>query len=244
MKVISEKAYDGFIFQRFSLNDTFSTSANNKGLIICYALATCPKVRMVSLELEADFEEIGVPTAWYRKHTNESFTVAYKTIHDFLDVYDHDDFGEWDLTVVYQNIEISICGRRAETEIGLSYPKEIKLNLLPLLYEVETSTFGYNDYDPAVLDLLKRDYKMSEKRAVLTVQKLLSHKDIYDEFVEAATSGKPASGPSAIKVEGFTAEELHSKYPLSILGAYNFLIYLRESPEAALEDLKKGLPKK
>lgn len=244
MKVISEKAYDGFIFQRFSLNDTFSTSANNKGLIICYSLATCPKVKMVSLELEADFEEIGVPTAWYRKHTNETFTAVYKTIRDFLDVYDHDDFGIWDLTVIYQNIEISISGRRTETEIGLSYSDEKKINLLPLLYEVETSTFGYNDYDKTIIDLLKNEYRMSEKRAVLTVQKLLSHKDIYDEFVEAATSGKPASGSSAIKVEGFTAEELHSKYPLSLLGAYNFLIYLRESPKTALEDLKKGLPKK
>ena len=244
MILVSKETIDGFVFQRFSLNNLFSTSANNKGLIICYALATCPKVKMVSLELEADFEEIGVPTAWHNWHNNETFTVAYKTIHDFLDVYDHDDFGIWDLTVIYQNIEISISGRRTETEIGLSYSDEKKINLLPLLYEVETSTFGYNDYDKTIIDLLKNEYRMSEKRAVLTVQKLLSHKDIYDEFVMTATSGEYADRSSAIKAEGFTAEALNTEYPLSLLGAYNFLIYLRESPEAALEELKKGLPKK
>ena len=92
--------------------------------------------------------------------------------------------------------------------------------------------------------MLKTDFKMSEKRAVLAVQKLLSHKDIYDEFVLVATSGKYAKESSAVSVEGYTAEMLNSNYPLSVLGAYNYLIYLREAPKEALEDLKKGLPRK
>lgn len=48
--------------------------------------------------------------------------------------------------------------------------------------------------------------------------------------------------PNPIKVEGFTAQHLATNYPLSALGAYNYLIYLREMPEKALADLKAGLP--
>lgn len=48
--------------------------------------------------------------------------------------------------------------------------------------------------------------------------------------------------PNPIKAEGFTAQHLATNYPLSALGAYNYLIYLREMPEKALADLKAGLP--
>jgi hypothetical protein len=51
-----------------------------------------------------------------------------------------------------------------------------------------------------------------------------------------------ASNP--IKVEGFTACQLATNYPLSPLGAYNYLIYLREMPVQALADLEAGLPRK
>ena len=45
-----------------------------------------------------------------------------------------------------------------------------------------------------------------------------------------------------IKDEEFTAQNLATNYPLSALGSYNYLIYLREIPEKALADLKAGLP--
>ena len=47
-----------------------------------------------------------------------------------------------------------------------------------------------------------------------------------------------------IKDEGFTAQNLATNYPLSALGSYNYLIYLREMPGKALADLKTGLPTK
>lgn len=50
--------------------------------------------------------------------------------------------------------------------------------------------------------------------------------------------------PNPIKVEGFTAQHLATNYPLSALGSYNYLIYLREMPGKALADLKAGLPTK
>lgn len=85
---------------------------------------------------------------------------------------------------------------------------------------------------------------MTDKRAVLAIQKLQVYKEIYDEFVLAITTGKYANKLNAITVEGYTAEKLNTDFPLSLLGAYNYLIYLRESPKEALEDLRKGLPRK
>ena len=95
-----------------------------------------------------------------------------------------------------------------------------------------------------LLNILKDDYQMTEKRAVLTIQKLQVHPDIYEEFKEVAMFGRVAFGEPVISVEGFTAQQLHLNYPLSVLGAYNYLIYLRERPVEAKEDLRKGLPRK
>lgn len=96
-------------------------------------------------------------------------------------------------------------------------------------------------------DLVKafmNTFGMTEKRAVMAIQKLQTHEDIFDEFVSVVFSEQRVENSNAIKVEGFTAEKLNSDYPLSLLGAYNYLIYLRESPKEALEDLRKGLPRK
>ena len=41
---------------------------------------------------------------------------------------------------------------------------------------------------------------------------------------------------------GYYASKLVEDFPLSPLGAYNYLIYLREDPQNAIADLKAGLP--
>ena len=244
MKIVSKNIGHLSNIERYDLHDVFSQSATSCGLTICYAIAICKNSKLTSLDLKAKHEEIGVAEKWHKKYSQESFATSFRRVEDFLDIYDNDDFGRWTLNIVYQNIEVVISGERDKTEIGVSYPKERKLNLLPLLSEVESSTFEFNDYDKRVLSILKTEFRMSEKRSVLSIQKLLTHKDIYDEFVLVALSGKYAKESSAVSVEGYTAESLNSNYPLSLLGAYNYLIYLRESPKEALEDLKKGLPRK
>lgn len=244
MKIVSKSIGHLYHIERYDLLDAFFPSATSCGLTICYAISICKSLKLTSLDLKARYEEIGVAENWHKKYTPESFYASFHGIKEFLDIYDKDDFGRWTISIVYQNIEVIISGERDKTEIGVSYPKERKLNLLPLLSDIELSTYTFNNYDKQVLSMLKTDYRLSEKRAVLAVQKLLTHKDIYDEFILVAKSGKYAKESSAVSAEGYTAEMLNANYPLSVLGAYNYLIYLRESPKAALEDLKKGLPRK
>ena len=46
------------------------------------------------------------------------------------------------------------------------------------------------------------------------------------------------------RVEGYSAQDIFEKTYLTEIGAYNYLIYLKEDPEQALKDLKDGLPRK
>lgn len=244
MKIVSKSVGNFSNIERYDLDDIFFQSATNCGLIICYATTACKNLTLVSVELRAKYEEIGVIEKWHDEYSYESFSTVFHGLKEFLHVYDNDDFGRWTLSVMYQNIEVRMNGKRGKTEIGVSYPKEKKLNLLPLLSEIESITYEFNDYDKRILSTLKNDFRMSEKRAVLAIQKLLKYKDIYDEFVLVTMSGKYVEESLAVSVEGYTAESLNSNYPLSLIGAYNYLIYLRESPREALEDLRKGLPRK
>ena len=70
---------------------------------------------------------------------------------------------------------------------------------------------------------------------------LKKHPDIEAEFAFYIKNGWVHNG---ICVSGYTAKLLNEKYPLSPLGAFNYLIYLRENPEEAIANLKKGLPRK
>ena len=51
---------------------------------------------------------------------------------------------------------------------------------------------------------------------------------------------------NSISIEGYTAKKLHDEVEdkLSIIGIYNYLIYLKESPKEALHYLALGLPRK
>ena len=85
---------------------------------------------------------------------------------------------------------------------------------------------------------------MKEKMANKALLKLTLHNkgDLYFEFSEFVETEQFVR--NGIKVEGYTAEDLYNTGKLSVLGAYNFLIYLREDPKNALADLKVGLPRK
>lgn len=244
MRVISKNAGHLSNIEHYDLCDTFSDSGTSKGLIICYIISTCKNASLVSLELRARHEEIGVAKKWHKKYTATSFDSTFEAMNSFINAYSIDDFGRWTATIIYQNVEVIISGEKEKTEIGVSYPKDRKLNLLPLLSGIETTSYEFNRYDKKVLNIVKSEFRMTDKRAVLAIQKLQVYREIYDEFVLAITTGKYANKLNAITVEGYTAEKLNTDFPLSLLGAYNYLIYLRESPKEALEDLRKGLSRK
>lgn len=95
--------------------------------------------------------------------------------------------------------------------------------------------------DSFLADYMFYECNMSEKRINANIDKLNRHVDIKFELYETLIYEKfPVAG--AITVCGYTAESLKKSTHLSILGSYNFLIYILEDEKNALEDLSKGLP--
>lgn len=244
MKIISKNI--GYLsnIERYDLCDVFSNSERIKGLIICYALATCKDSKFISLDLRAKHEEIGVVEEWQKKYTANSFESIFASITKFTDTFDTSDFGLWTITILYQKTEITISGEKEKTEIGISYSKEKEVNLFPLLYAVEEKSYEYHTFNEQIVKCVMDKFELKLKAAIKALLKLSRYTDIYNEFVDVISCGKWMDTRMAVSVEGFTAEQLNSSYPLSLLGAYNYLIFLRESPKEALESLKKGLPRK
>lgn len=98
-------------------------------------------------------------------------------------------------------------------------------------------------YKIGITEYILHHMKLSQTRAEKSYEKIARHADIRKEFYLYIMDDEVFT-PNPIKVEGFTAQHLVTNYPLSVLGAYNYLIYLREMPEKALADLKAGLPTK
>lgn len=92
---------------------------------------------------------------------------------------------------------------------------------------------------------IMQKYGYSEKHAKTMVNQMAPHHDIFEEFFHYALTGEfqKEDGTQTV-VCGYTAEKLNSDYNLSPLGAYNYLVYLKEEPQRALKDLKDGLPRK
>ncbi len=111
-----------------------------------------------------------------------------------------------------------------------AYKKKVKWSI-----EYFIDSF-FNDY-------LFYEKKMSEKRITANLEKLNRHEDIKYELYETLIyESFPRTG--AISVCGYTAKNLMETTHLTVLGCYNYLIYLREDEKNALDDLKKGLPVK
>ena len=82
--------------------------------------------------------------------------------------------------------------------------------------------------------------KFTVKMANENIEKFQRHSDIMEEFANWIINR--AFVNETISVEGYTAEYLYTSTFLTVLGSYNYLIYLREEPCEALKYLTEGFP--
>ena len=107
-----------------------------------------------------------------------------------------------------------------------------------------TSYAEFKEFNSTLIKKMMRQFVMSKKQAVNALMGLSKYEDLFNEFV-AGMNGEQFRFPDTlISVEGFTAKQLNEEYPLSVIGAYNYLKYLREDKAHALKDLKNGLPRR
>ena len=99
-----------------------------------------------------------------------------------------------------------------------------------------------NSKEEMLCRYIQQKYGYSEKRSRAMVDQMLPYNDIFEEFFNYACVGKFfKKDKSQTEICGYTAEVLNKDFNLSPLGAYNFLVYLKEEPKRAIADLKAGL---
>lgn len=109
----------------------------------------------------------------------------------------------------------------------------------------EPGTISGNNKDKIITYLINIA-KLTEKRALASYEKLNQHEDILNEFANCINEEQFNYCDNGIIVEGYSAKSLKEKVgnKLSDLGVYNYLIYLRENPDEAKQNLDAGLPVK
>ena len=109
----------------------------------------------------------------------------------------------------------------------------------------EPGTISGNNKDKIITYLINIA-KLTEKRALASYEKLNQHEDTLNEFANCINEEQFNYCDNGIIVEGYSAKSLKEKVgnKLSDLGVYNYLIYLRENPDEAKQNLDVGLPVK
>lgn len=243
MRIIkkTQKVYDSCV-EQFELNDMLLARSDfMPGSLIAYLLSSAHNVKLISFYFSEEAEIGGQRQVITSEGSN--FCKQFQTIESFMRNMASANISEWELRFLYQNQEIVATGRIWSTIVSISYSATSKTNLLPLLYYVEEKSYEYHTFDKQVVVYVMERFEPKAKAAIKALLKLSKYTDIYSEFTDVIKCGKWMSKHTAISVEGFTAEQLNSNYPLSLLGAYNYLIFLRETPNEALEALRKGLPR-
>lgn len=83
---------------------------------------------------------------------------------------------------------------------------------------------------------------VSSNRLDAKIKEFVRHVDIYEELINYILAGEQFDETMTLAVEGYTAKQLANETILTPLGAFGYLVYLREEPEEALAELRAKLP--
>ena len=91
-----------------------------------------------------------------------------------------------------------------------------------------------------VCDLLQKKYDISKSDTEDTWDYLMYDFHVLNEVKYLALNNKFVSEGDCYRVEGYSAQDIYEKTYLTEIGAYNYLIYLRQHPKQALKDLRES----
>ena len=95
-----------------------------------------------------------------------------------------------------------------------------------------------------ICEFLQKEYSLSSQQADDAWDYLKQDMRALFEFKYYVANGEFVPEKAAYKVQGYSAEQLYNTTYLEVLGAFNYLVYLKRKPKEALADLKAGLPRK
>ena len=95
-----------------------------------------------------------------------------------------------------------------------------------------------------ICQFIRENYSMSEQQANDAWEYLKKDMHALFEFKYYVAKGDFVPADDCYKVQGYSAEQLYTTTYLEVLGAFNYLVYLKTKPQEALDKLKKGLPRR
>lgn len=103
---------------------------------------------------------------------------------------------------------------------------------------------NFEEKEPIIIEHLKTKYSYSDAKAHKALDYLLQVKIIAFEYFYFIEKGEYVPDKYASVFSGYTAKRISTETDLTILGAFNYMVYLKQNPDEALSNLKKGLPKR
>lgn len=240
-RLIKKKVTERSMIADFSLN-IYRKSAF-PGMEICYLLFTSNQVSQpqLTVRMEGEIHNPGDVEIFSEQELREQFPDCDTLIRRFP----CQKIENWTLKLSCSGAATTIVGWSGEQAISLRHDKDLPPHhCLTLLEEVEERSYLRHPYPPEVVAGLRRGGRLLSD-AVTVCDKLAAQEDLFREFC-VGMQGEEFQFPEqgAVMAEGFTAKRLCESQALTPLAAYNYLLYLRESPQEALDKLKKGLRRK
>jgi len=233
-----------FFSEKYDLSGSYAGKQGIAiGVLLLYILVKTKDFQFAELTAEAE-RGIGEERNILHVPKRDEFHI-FSNIEVLSETFQQQKLVIWELKGIYQNVDVAITGRTYGTVLSVRTPLDSKINMIPLMSAAESATYDYYDYDDKMIARLKAKYHLNQKIAIQTIVGLQKHPDVWEEFLNGLQTTPflfPKEG--AVSVKGYTAEMLFKNCPLSELGAYNYLIYLRNDPVSAMSDLKRGLPRR
>ena len=103
---------------------------------------------------------------------------------------------------------------------------------------------NFEEKESIIIEHLKNKYGYSDAKARKALDYLLQVKIIVFEFLYFIENGNYVPDKYASVFSGYTAKRISTETDLTILGAFNYMVFLKQNPDEALSNLKKGLPRR
>ena len=117
-----------------------------------------------------------------------------------------------------------------------------------VFYELDTRCYLNKNINEEIVKIkkdiicqfIRENYSMSEQQANDAWEYLKKDMHVLFEFKYYVAKGEFVPADDCYKVQGYSAEQLYTTTYLEVLGAFNYLVYLKTKPQEALDKLKKG----
>lgn len=238
MKIIKNKEKNGnYYFSAYQLNQCFCPHEKHAGLLILYTLVNSKMlfVREIVLDYMSDLHDGNVKQIYEK----DEFIKKYPAFEEFYRDIDIENMAPWQVELE----DDTIINGGFDQEVRIMYENDA-INFNKLFFNIEEETYQYSDCSSEAIAYLMTSEGVGRKIAVQLLQGLFRQEDLYQELVSNIKGGQYSFPDKLITVEGYTVKRLVEEVGLHPIGAYSSLVHLREAPEKALENIKRGIIRK